>query len=257
VRLAYAALPVSFLLLWGALASPGCNSSGSGDDGGPACQPACPDALEEPLGDIVLPKDAGDESVEGGTPCTSVCEKENLSKCPDPGCASACSRLEITCTAAKEDNLFEALIACEMTAHYTCSATNPPIPVTSDCDAQAAKVTSGCTIEAGGTDAGCSTTTSPSDCTSCCASLHTEGSTRYATALTHCACTSPGTCATQCENSECLETAPEAGSACAVCLAETVGPDGGCVQSLNEGCGADPDCVAYEACLVTYGCAKK
>jgi len=257
VRLAYAAVPVSLLIIQGALASPGCSSSESGAEGGPACEPACPDALEEPFGDVILPKDVAEEGPEGGTPCTSACDRQNLAKCPDPGCASTCSREEITCTAAKKGSLFEALLACEMTAHYTCDTTSPPLPMTSDCDAQAAAVANGCTLEAGETDAGCSGTTTTSDCTTCCAGQHTEGAMRYGIALTNCACTTPGTCETECVTTECLETAPEAGSACAICLAETVGPDGGCVQALNEACGADPECVAYEACLVTYGCAKK
>jgi len=244
------------LVVSGAIAFAGCSSSGSGgSDGGPACQGACGDATtaDRPARDV----QAAPDVVDSGLTCAIACEKQaSLKGCPDPGCAGACARQELLCQGAIGIALFEALLACEVGAHYTCSATSPPLPVTSYCDAAAVAAAGGCSPEAGA-DAGCTKAGSASACAACCAGEHPGGADTYGVALTHCACTlPPGACISQCAETECNAIVPPAGSACAKCLARAVLPDGGCAQPLSEACGLDVDCVAYEACLTTSGCAK-
>jgi hypothetical protein len=264
VKLAYFSIPGLLLVVEGVLAFSGCGSTSSSPDGG-QCQPSCPEASDESFPETSTPRDAGTDAIpetDGGQSCISVCERlTHFKGCPDPGCTVACQRLETLCTTALGVAAFDALLACEMSAHYTCVGTMPPLPVASGCATEMNKVASACPAEAGVVEAGCSKTVSTSDCMSCCAGLHAEGYDTYGVALTDCACDTPGLCDEPpgfvCENSECMGATPEAGSSCANCLAKVSAPDGGCASALSEACGSDPDCVAYETCLTTYGCSKK
>jgi hypothetical protein len=248
------------LLAFGLVGFAGCGASSHvGADGGSPCQVnGCLDALAETsFPDVPLTKDVVEEP-DAGPSCASACEKRTAFKgCPDPGCAGECSRQELLCTGAIALAIYQAYLSCETTAHYTCSTTSPPLPVTSDCDASASAAASACSPDSGAGDAGCTMTGSASACAACCGSMHTEGADTYGVALTHCACSSPGICITPCSATECNAIVPPSGSACAKCLAEAIGPDGGCEQTLSADCAADPDCVAYETCLTTSGCSKK
>ncbi len=260
MKLTYACIPAVLLVAEGVLAFSGCGSSTQKNDhdaGGPSCEPACPDALEEPLGDVHLADAGTDAGVTCATLCSKLSNEKSLKGCHDPGCTGACERQDLGCETAEGLAAAQALLDCEMTATYACSAAKPPLPVTTGCEKQIAAVAAACSTEGGGADAGCSGAVTPEECTSCCAGMHSEGAEAYSTALTDCVC-GTGVCETLCTNSECMAATPEAGSPCAVCIGKSLLPDGGgCASPVSAACTSDPDCVAYEACLSMNACSKK
>jgi hypothetical protein len=254
--LAYACVPATVLAVEGLLSFVGCSSSGSGGDSG-ACEPACIDA-NEALPPVDVREDVADAGPETGASCTTVCAKTvPLHKlCPDPGCASSCARMEEECTSPEGIAAYQRLLECELKSPFECSSGVPSLPVATDCVAEVEQATRACTVPDGGVDASCAVAGSSSACTSCCAGKHATGVDSYNVALKHCACDFPALCGAQCTNTECSDVVPPAGSACAKCLAEVVAPDGGCALQLSTACGSCSDCVAYEDCLTSSGCAR-
>jgi hypothetical protein len=245
-------LAVTVLVAELAIAFSGCGQSDSSTDDGPACEPACVDALFENLGDLQFATESGSD---GGATCEAACAKlTDFHGCPYPGCAAECER-GLPCPQASGD--YVELLTCEISATYTCESTDLGLlPVTKDCADAEARILKSCGSEdAGGDvspDAGCSAV--PSECAQCCATMHSEGFDSYNLALTACACGSPGVCATPCSSETCEDMAPTAGDSCSMCLATATGPDGGCTMTVAQQCGLDPDCMAYEACLTTNHC---
>ena len=93
-------------------------------------------------------------------------------------------------------------------------------------------------------DAICDAIATKAGCEQCCISNHKTGYGTYTTALTQCACTSPGACQTQCATEYCVGKPTSPGDACTNCLtASLMSMTGSCYNPLNAACQGDPDCV--------------
>ena len=231
--------------------SSGCGST-SDADGGPACEPSCPDALlDTPIDTHVeaAPEDAG--------ACHAACAKQaTFSGCPYPGCEAACEIVSTRCFQADHPAAHDALLACEAHAAFSCTPTDSGLlPRTRECNDAAAAVATECVVPEGGSDDGeagaCNTKPTKTDCDDCCASTFTDGFNTYNVALTSCACETPGPCATACADSLCADMTPDAGGSCASCIAKSLDPDGGCGSFVANACSADKNCTAYQDCLKT------
>jgi hypothetical protein len=95
--------------------------------------------------------------------------------------------------------------------------------------------------EAGST---CSSDIDAETCIICCEGVDMEGAKTFFTAFGDCACTSPGTCASECGSSYCAGTT--ATMACDTCLTSAL--SGACNAPVAKACGADPDCIAFNNC---------
>jgi hypothetical protein len=246
-------LPLAAIVIAeGVVSFAGCSSPPSvAPDGGPACQPSCPDALlDGPTSDAARDVEQGDGAIN----CTSACANQTMaSGCPYPGCVSQCARVETACFMNGQTGTFNRLVSCESTAHFTCEATDSGLlPTAAACSEAGAAVASLCYHDAGdsGFEAGnCSAEGSEALCESCCMGVYIEGYDTYEMALASCACELPGACMSQCQNSLCMDNTPEAGDPCSTCVAKAIAPDGGCGAQFTSQCNAS--CIAYVDCLAT------
>jgi hypothetical protein len=259
VKTVYLCLPFAVLLGVEAVVTfAGCSSSTSTKqtmEGGPACEPSCPDVSEGGPLDVLIPSD-------GGSTCDSACAKQiAFSGCPYPGCPTECARESMACILNFHELEFNELLACESTSTFTCQPTDSGLlPIATACGDAAAAVALGCNPAAGdgGNDAGsCTATVDQAMCDECCMGQYIEGYDTYNLALTSCACEVPGVCASPCASTLCMDNLPDGGDTCSKCLAKSLGPDGGCAGPVATGCAMDPKCRAYEGCLKTSGCASK
>jgi hypothetical protein len=84
-------------------------------------------------------------SASGGSTGASTCETMCGSQpaCGSNGgqCVPDCESLEAACEASGDPTDFQAFVACEMTAHYSCTS---GIATTTDCQAEFAAVMTRC-----------------------------------------------------------------------------------------------------------------
>jgi hypothetical protein len=246
-------LPLAALVVAeGVVSFLGCGSTTTASNDGGLCEPSCPDALLDSPTDVSHDVQESDGAIN----CNTACQNQTHAPgCPYPGCVMQCERIGMACLISTFTGPFNDLVACESTAHFTCESTpSGTLPVAAACSDAAAAVAAKCYPDAG--DAGmdamvCMTAGSQSACAACCMGSYIEGYDTYNVALESCACESPGTCASQCGNSLCTGTSPEAGDPCSKCLTKATAPDGGCNETVTSACAMDPVCTAYEACLAT------
>jgi hypothetical protein len=82
-------------------------------------------------------------------------------------------------------------------------------------------------------------------CVTCCQTAYMTGAQDFTNDLGMCACTSPGTCATQC-SAWCSGGSQTA--ACTSCLETSLGSSGTCLTPVETACSADPACTDYVNC---------
>lgn len=100
----------------------------------------------------------------------------------------------------------------------------------------------------------CSGETTQSACISCCSKAHQDGAGAYLVATIDCMCL-PANCEKDCAATLCNADNPKSPDAtCTTCVN---GKNGACAQSIKSACTADPDCVAFDACVGESSCASK
>jgi hypothetical protein len=87
-------------------------------------------------------------------------------------------------------------------------------------------------------------------CFDCCAQRSPGALDRYGESFAQCACTSPGTCATECEASWCAGV--EADAACETCLAGAAS----CEDSALDACEKDVTCAPMLDCATASKCSE-
>jgi hypothetical protein len=91
-------------------------------------------------------------------------------------------------------------------------------------------------------------------CVTCCSTKYQDGAGAYLVALIDCMCTADN-CAKDCAASLCIPDAPKAADpACATCLDAK---NSACAPTVTTACKADPNCVAFDACVGQSRCATK
>jgi len=91
-------------------------------------------------------------------------------------------------------------------------------------------------------------------CITCCSTKHEDGSGTYFVALIDCMCL-PDNCARDCEKTLCDANNPQnADSACQACVQAK---NAKCATPIKTACQADPDCLAFDACIGASDCASK
>jgi hypothetical protein len=90
---------------------------------------------------------------------------------------------------------------------------------------------------------------STEDCTACCDTNHPMAYLAQADATHQCLCTSPGTCASPCATTYCVQqeingTTPN----CLPCIYSQLVSDGGCYQAGVDACGSNSECLGYVVC---------
>jgi hypothetical protein len=91
-------------------------------------------------------------------------------------------------------------------------------------------------------------------CVTCCSTKYQDGAGAYLVALIDCMCTADN-CAKDCAASLCIPDAPKAADpACASCLNAK---NSVCAPTVTTACKADPNCVAFDACVSQSRCAAK
>lgn len=100
----------------------------------------------------------------------------------------------------------------------------------------------------------CSGEATQTACVSCCSKAHQDGASAYLVATIDCMCL-PANCEKDCAATLCNAANPKAPDAtCTTCVN---GKNGACAQSIKSACTADPDCVAFDACVGESSCATK
>lgn len=100
----------------------------------------------------------------------------------------------------------------------------------------------------------CAAETTQTSCLTCCSSKHEDGSGTYFIALIDCMCL-PDNCARDCEKTLCDADNPQnADSTCQACVQAK---NTKCATPIKTACQADPDCLAFDACIGASNCAAK
>ena len=100
----------------------------------------------------------------------------------------------------------------------------------------------------------CASEATQTSCITCCSNKHADGSGTYFVALIDCMCL-PDNCARDCEKTLCNATSPQnADTACQACVQSK---NAKCATPIKSACQADPDCLAFDACIGASDCASK
>jgi hypothetical protein len=100
----------------------------------------------------------------------------------------------------------------------------------------------------------CSSSTTQTACVQCCSTAHQDGAGAYLVATIDCMCL-PENCAKDCATSLCLADAPKnPDAACSTCV---TAKNAACAPSIKSACTADPNCVAFDACVGASECTTK
>lgn len=95
-------------------------------------------------------------------------------------------------------------------------------------------------------------------CQACCQNGHPVGVNTFINAITNCLCGSSGTgtdgkCPS-CAQETCMGSAGEAGDTCDQCTTAALVDGGACHAPVEMECNADPDCMAWLACINQTNC---
>lgn len=95
-------------------------------------------------------------------------------------------------------------------------------------------------------------------CQTCCQNGHAVGVNTFLNAITNCLCGSSGTgtdgkCPS-CAQETCAGSAGEAGDTCDQCTTSALVDGGACHAPVEMMCNADPDCMAFLACVNQANC---
>lgn len=90
-------------------------------------------------------------------------------------------------------------------------------------------------------------------CVQCCSTLHEAGAITYLGASIECMCL-PENCKADCESTYCGELPKDPDAQCATCIKQK---ETSCTNAISTACGADPDCVVFNQCLVDARCTTK
>lgn len=100
----------------------------------------------------------------------------------------------------------------------------------------------------------CKAETTQTACFECCDAKHEDGAGVFYLALFDCIC-ADANCKEACGDTMCNDADPkEPDAACNACMAKK---NADCQLPVAQECQADPDCVAYDKCVGTSGCASK
>jgi hypothetical protein len=100
----------------------------------------------------------------------------------------------------------------------------------------------------------CSSSTTQTACVQCCSTAHQDGAGAYLVATIDCMCL-PANCAKDCAASLCLADTPKnPDAACSTCV---TAKNNACAPSIKSACTADPNCVAFDACVGASECTTK
>lgn len=100
----------------------------------------------------------------------------------------------------------------------------------------------------------CGAETTQTACATCCSNKHENGAGVYFVALIDCMCLAAN-CAKDCATTICVTDAPKnPDAACNACIAAK---NTACAAVTKATCTADPDCVAFDACVGQSGCLSK
>ena len=100
----------------------------------------------------------------------------------------------------------------------------------------------------------CSGEATQTACVSCCSKAHQDGAGAYLVATIDCMCL-PANCEKDCATTLCNADNPKNPDAtCATCVNAK---NGACAQSIKNACTADPNCVAFDACVGESSCTAK
>jgi hypothetical protein len=103
----------------------------------------------------------------------------------------------------------------------------------------------------GGNDLACGQLATLQTCQQCCLANHKPGYKIYAQTLESCACTSPGSCKTECATEYCVQKPTSGNDSCATCLqGALMQGSGACYTPVATACQADLDCsTLFGACI--------
>ncbi len=100
----------------------------------------------------------------------------------------------------------------------------------------------------------CSGEATQTACVSCCSKAHQDGAGAYLVATIDCMCMTAN-CEKDCADTLCNADNPK--NPDATCTACVSAKNGACAQAIKSACTADPDCVAFDACVGESSCASK
>lgn len=100
----------------------------------------------------------------------------------------------------------------------------------------------------------CSSSPTQTSCVSCCSKAHQDGAGAYLLATIDCMCVEEK-CAKECEATLCNTDTPKNPDAeCSSCVSAK---NAQCAQAVKAACTAEPDCVAFDACVSASDCTIK
>ena len=100
----------------------------------------------------------------------------------------------------------------------------------------------------------CSSSVTQTACVQCCSTAHQDGAGAYLVATIDCMCL-PANCEKDCAATLCNADNPKNPDAtCSTCVQ---GKNSACAPSIKNACTADPNCVAFDACVGASDCAIK
>jgi len=100
----------------------------------------------------------------------------------------------------------------------------------------------------------CSGEATQTACVQCCSTAHQDGAGAYLVATIDCMCL-PANCETECAATLCNADNPKnPDTKCGACVQ---GKNGACAQAIKTACTADPECVAFDACVGESSCTAK
>lgn len=100
----------------------------------------------------------------------------------------------------------------------------------------------------------CTAEPTQTKCVTCCSSKHEDGAGTYFVALIDCMCLADN-CARDCEKTLCDPNNPQnADTACQACVQSK---NSKCATPIKSACQADPDCLAFDACIGASSCLSK
>jgi len=100
----------------------------------------------------------------------------------------------------------------------------------------------------------CSSSTTQTACVQCCSTAHQDGAGAYLVATIDCMCL-PANCEKECATTLCNADNPKnPDTKCATCVQ---GKNNTCAPSIKSACTADPNCVAFDACVGASDCTTK
>jgi hypothetical protein len=160
-------------------------------------------------------------------------------------------------------------LALALAALAACSASKgtaltDPAPAASDAgtDASSTKDSATTTVDPPAKDASvpdaptgeCSSSATQTACVQCCSTAHQDGAGAYLVATIDCMCL-PANCEKDCATSLCLADNPK--NPDAACTACVTAKNNACAPSIKAACTADPECVAFDACVGASECNTK